>query len=177
MPRVRTGNRGVGVRASRTGTVALPFASLRLSAPRPPVLPRGYPLAPNTFGQHLRRRRLDLGLTQRTLARRLGVREETVQLWESDRFRPLARHYGQVVRVMDFDPEGSDQDLPERLRASRRRAGLTQAELARRLRLDEGTVADLEAGRRRKSRRVEAAVAGFLHGAVREHRRGEAEPT
>lgn len=140
----------------------MPFASLRLEAPRPPVLPRGYPLAPNTFGRHLRRRRLDLGLTQRTLARRLGVREETVHLWERDRTRPLARHFGCLVRFLGFDPESPGLSMAERLRAARRRTGLTQAELAHRLGLDEGTVVDREAGRGRVSGKVARAVEGFL---------------
>ena len=104
------------------------------------------------------------------------MREETVHLWELDRSRPLARHHGRLVRVLGFDPELPGRSLPERLRAARRRAGLTQAELARRLGLDEGTVVDLEAGRRRPSRKVATAIASFLDVAVREHRRGEVEP-
>jgi len=140
----------------------LPFSSLNLAGTRPRCLPRGYPISPNTLGEHIRRRRLDLGLTQRTLARRLGVREEAVHLWELDRFLPLARHYGRLVRVLGVDPEPPSHSLAERLRAARRRAGLTQAELARRLGLDEGTVVDFEAGRRSPSKRVTAALAGFL---------------
>jgi len=146
----------------RTLSIALPFCNLHLAGPRPQVLPRGYPSAPNTLGEHLRRRRLDLGLTQRTLARRLGVREEAVHLWELDRFRPLARHHARLVRVLGVDPEPSCHGLAERLRAARRRAGLTQTELARRLGLDEGTIVDLEAGRRRLSKRTAAALACFL---------------
>ncbi len=90
------------------------------------------------------------------------MREEAVHLWELDRFRPLARHHGRLVRVLGVDVQPTGQGLPERLRAARRRVGLTQAELARRLGLDEGTVVDLEAGRRRASRKAIAAVAAFL---------------
>lgn len=128
-------------------------------------------LTPNSLGEHLRCRRLDLGLTQRTLAERLGVREETVHLWERGRSRPLARHFGWLVRFLGFDPESPGSSVAERLRAARRRAGLTQAELAHRLGLDEGTVVDLEAGRRRPGRRAKAAADAFLDEAGRERGR------
>jgi transcriptional regulator with XRE-family HTH domain len=168
---VCTGIRAWGVPATRRRRGSLPFSSLRLKSQRPRCLPRGYPVAPNALGERIRRRRLDLGLTQRTLARRLGVREETVHLWELDRIRPLARHYGRLVRVLGFDPEPPSHSLAERLRAARRRAGLTQAELARRLGLDEGTVVQMEAGRRRHGRRAVEAVAAFLEEAGLERRR------
>ncbi|MBI1951143.1 MAG: helix-turn-helix transcriptional regulator [Acidobacteria bacterium] len=49
----------------------MPFChvTLRGQKPRPPR----YPEVPKTLGDHLRRRRLDLGISQRELAERLGV--------------------------------------------------------------------------------------------------------
>jgi transcriptional regulator with XRE-family HTH domain len=114
------------------------------------------------MGDHLRRRRLELGLAQRTLALRLGVREETVRLWESGRSRPLPRHYGRIVRFLGYDPAEDGASPGGRLRALRRRLGLTQVEMARQLGVDEGTVVDLEGGRRAVSRRVLGLVAKFL---------------
>ncbi len=87
-------------------------------------------------------------------------------MWERGEARPLARHYGAVVRWLGYDPGRSGDDLPARVHAIRRRLGLTQAELAVRLGLDEGTVADIEIGRRRTSRRVEAAIQIFLAGSA-----------
>jgi transcriptional regulator with XRE-family HTH domain len=113
-------------------------------------------------GDHIRRRRLDLGLTQRTLARQLGVREETVHLWETGRARPLPRHFGRIVRFLGFDPEPGGSDLAGRIRTRRRAEGLTQAELAARLGTDEGTIVDLEHRRRRVSGRVRALANAFM---------------
>jgi transcriptional regulator with XRE-family HTH domain len=113
-------------------------------------------------GDHIRRKRLDLGQGQRILARRLGVREETIHLWETGRARPLPGHYGRIVRFLGYDPEPGGPDLGERIRATRRRLGLTQAELAVVLGADEGTVGDLEANRRRPSRKIAAAVEVFI---------------
>jgi transcriptional regulator with XRE-family HTH domain len=113
-------------------------------------------------GDHIRRKRFDLGLSQRTLAQQLGVREETVHLWETGRAKPLPRHYSRVVRFLGYDPEPAGSDLAGRLRAHRRAEGLTQAELAARLGTDEGTIVDLEHGRRRISDRVRAVAMAFL---------------
>jgi transcriptional regulator with XRE-family HTH domain len=114
------------------------------------------------LGDHIRRKRLDLGQGQRILARRLGVREETVHLWETGRAIPLPRHYGRIVRFLGYDPGSAASSLGELVLSTRRRRGLTQTELAARLGADEGTVVDLESGRRRLSRKIAAAVEAFL---------------
>lgn len=105
-------------------------------------------------------------MRQRTLAAILGVRPETVANWELGRTRPLPRHAAALVRFLGYDSEPADGSLAVRVRARRRVLGLSQAELAARLALDEGTIADIEHGRRRTSRRVEDAVQGFLVGSA-----------
>ena len=157
-----SGSRAGDAPASHRGTVALPFTSLRLKAVRPPDIPRGYPRCLRSVGDHLRRRRLDLGFGQRTVARQLGVREETVRLWETGRARPLPRNYGQIVRFLGKDPEPAGDGLGERLRAWRRRQGLTQARLAADLGLDERAVTDFEGGRRDTSRRATQVLVALI---------------
>lgn len=118
----------------------MPFTSLRLSRRRPRCLPRGYPAAPNTLGEHLRRCRIDRGQTQRTVAQALRVREKTVHLWETSRALPSARHHGAIVAFLGYDPVPAGDGLPARLDAARRRLGLTLAELADRAGFDEGSL-------------------------------------
>lgn len=77
---------------------------MRLKGPRPHALPSGYPGELRTLGDHIRKRRRDLGLRQRTLAEQLGVREETLATWERGEAKQLPRHYGAVVRFLGFDP-------------------------------------------------------------------------
>src|SRR4029077_19589035 len=81
--------RGADGRVSRTDIVALPFCNLRLSGRRPPVLPRGYPHEALTLGRHIRKRRMDLGLTQHTLSVKLGCSYTIVATWERDESVPL----------------------------------------------------------------------------------------
>lgn len=144
------------------GHLCVAFFPLRLRGPRILPLPRGYPREVRTLGEHIRRRRLDLGLGQRHLAARLGIREETLASWERDQAEPMPRHYGAIVRFLGYDPRPAGKDLPGRLNAIRRRLGLTQRELADRLGLDEGTVTDFELGRRRVTRKVGEAIERLL---------------
>lgn len=103
-----------------------------------------------------------MGLKQRIVAEMLGVREETVHLWERGRARPLPRQHGTILRFLGYDPEPTEPMLGGRLKALRRRLGLTQVELADLLDLDEGTVRRWESGRRTPSRwravRMEASL-------------------
>jgi transcriptional regulator with XRE-family HTH domain len=105
---------------------------------------------------------MDLGLTQRTLAERLGCWAETVAAWERGQSEPLARRWPAIERVLGpgFVPERDG--LPGRVRAARLRLGLTQEELARRAGVDVRTVRNAETGRRRPSLRTLGRLAEVL---------------
>ena len=160
---MRTCRRDVAVPYCRTGTVALPFTKLQLQRPRPPVFPRGYPIEVRTLGDHLRRRRLELGLLQRTVAKQLRVSVEAIALWEKNRVRPRPRQYRAVIEFLGYDPEPTPPSIPGRLASIRRHLGLTQAEFANLVGFDEGSVCRWESGSRQPSRwmasRVEAILA------------------
>jgi transcriptional regulator with XRE-family HTH domain len=51
-----------------------------------------------------------------------------------------------VVRFLGYDPSPAPVSLPERIRATRRRQGISQEELARRLGIDPSTVTAWESG-------------------------------
>jgi len=59
---------------------ALPKYKRLLRAKRPPN--PAYPKELKTLGQQLRKRRLDLGLTQKQVAEIIGVTESSVYNWE-----------------------------------------------------------------------------------------------
>jgi transcriptional regulator with XRE-family HTH domain len=96
------------------------------------------------------------------VAETLGVRPETVANWERGLGRPLARHHGAIIRFLGFDPGPSGSTLPERLKATRLRLGLTQQAMAEKLGLDEGSVCRWESGSRRPSRWMAARLGGLL---------------
>jgi len=43
---------------------------------------KGYPANPNTIGEHIRKRRMDLGLMQKEVVKIIGVSESTIWNWE-----------------------------------------------------------------------------------------------
>ena len=51
---------------------------LTLNAPRT----KGYPEKPQTLGEHLKKRRRELGLLQREAAERMGISTDTYANWE-----------------------------------------------------------------------------------------------
>jgi DNA-binding XRE family transcriptional regulator len=136
----------------------LPFCGVRLSGPRPFDFAITYARNPRTVGEHLRKERLYRGLTQRDLARTLKVRTETPANWENNRVQPLVGgHPLPRVRSRTGATVGS-----VRLASIHRRLGLTQAALAEWLRIDPGTVRNLEQGGLPRNRRVRAALVAWL---------------
>ena len=122
---------------------SLPFGHLQLRAQKPSPLP--YPAQLNTLGDHLRKRRLDLGLTQRDVANKLGVTECTIWNWEANYSSPQLRFIPKVVAFLGYDPYCiRSHSLGERLREYRRRMGLSQKALAHRLGVDPSTLGKWE---------------------------------
>lgn len=87
---------------------------------------------------------MDLGLTQHTLAERLGCVYPTVAGWESGDSEPLAARWPAIEAVLGTGLVPEREGLPGRLRTSRLRFGFTQEELARRSGLDVRTVRNTE---------------------------------
>ena len=106
---------------------------------RKPV-PQGYPEHPRTIGEHIKKRRMDRGLLQHEVAEEMGVCAWTVINWETGETQPAVHRLHRVIRFLGYDPFPEPICFAEEVLALRRSEGLTQRELARRLRVDEGTV-------------------------------------
>jgi len=100
----------------------LPFCHAHLKGPRP--LPRAYPQALITIGDHLRKRSLDLGLLQRKVAQRLTVDQTTATNWELNYTEPELRFLPGIVRSLGYAPWAAGASIGERLLAHRRERGL-----------------------------------------------------
>ena len=84
----------------------MPFCKAVLRAPRPPA--PGYMRNPRTLGEHIRKRRLDLGLTQKELASALGVDQWTVINWEVRGRTPAPQVMPRVVQFLGYLPDGAN---------------------------------------------------------------------
>ncbi len=119
-----------------------------------------------TIGDHIRKRRLDLGLTQRDVARATGAGIQTVSLWEQGRHLPEIRYWPGVIRFLGYDPHPEPTTFADKLLAARRRCGYSQVELARHLKVDPSSIWGWEVKRRqprlRTVRRLEPILDDFL---------------
>ncbi len=75
------------------------------------------------------------------MARQLHVGEWTYLLWEHDRTLPNIRMWPTMIRSLGYCPFPKPKTMSDRLNAFRRLRGLSIKELARRLGVDEGTLA------------------------------------
>ncbi len=96
---------------------------------------------------------MDLGLRQSDVARTIGVGTQTVNYWEKNHFNPEPRYVPKIVAFLGYYPFGPPPDsFPAQLKAARVSAGLTRRQLATRLGVHPGTVAEWERGEARPIR-------------------------
>ncbi len=108
--------------------------------------PKETEFEPQTLGEHVRKRRLELGLTQRQAAERLGVSPWTVLNWEKNHTEPPIESIPAIIRFLGYDPFPKQRTIPERLLAKRRAMGWSIKEAAGQLGVDEGTWGAWERG-------------------------------
>ena len=125
----------------------MPFCHLRLRAKRP--LNKGYPRELKTIGDHIRKRRLDLGLQQKQVASLICVDKTTIKNWERGHRTPAIRHMPGIIEFLGYVPFAIGESVPEQLIGYRKIHGLSRKRLARILGVDEGTLWRWETGQRR----------------------------
>ncbi len=124
---------------------ALPFCSLALKSQKP--LSAQYPKEISTLGDHIRKRRLDLGLLQRQVAEKIGVDALTLGNWERQRTKPEIRFIARIIEFLGYDPFPEPESFPEKLKTYRMKLGLSQKKLAIKLGIDPATLGGWEKGR------------------------------
>jgi transcriptional regulator with XRE-family HTH domain len=140
----------------------LPFCHLHLLGWK--SLNAAYPNEVRTLGDAIRKRRLDLGLRQRDVAKQIGCNKTSVANWEKNRNEPRIIHLAGVVAFLGYDPfarqsetcaptapngeSENGRSCGERLLSHRKARGLTQKQFARKLGVDPCTLAKWEQGKR-----------------------------
>lgn len=131
---------------------ALPFCKITLKAQKPASV--AYPKTLKTLGDHLRKRRLDLKLQQKDVAKKLGVSETSIYNWENNIASPSLYSIPKIIKFLGYIPDSFKAKTPgEKIATSRRLLGLTQKELAHRLRIDPSTLGRWEKDKSRPSKK------------------------
>ena len=106
----------------------------------------GYAKSPQTQGEHLKAKRLQLGLRQKDVAQLLGVTQFTIINWEKDRTSPPDRCWPAIIRFLGYEPWGPAHTAADRLKAFRRRRGWSISNASDQLGVNEVTWAGWERG-------------------------------
>ena len=84
---------------------------------------------PKTLGEHLRNRRLAMGMRQEDVARQLGTLREVYERWERDERQPVISEWPGILSFLSYYPFGQESTADLVMKA-RRCQGMDQKELA-----------------------------------------------
>jgi transcriptional regulator with XRE-family HTH domain len=129
-----------------SGTPALPFCQFEFVGKRPPN--PSYPRQINTLGDHIRKRRLELGLLQKQVAAQMSVNKNTIANWEKQRNYPALPYLPAIIRFLGYNPLPEGETLAGKLIRYRTSQGISQKTLAKKLGIDPSTLARWERGDR-----------------------------
>lgn len=119
------------------------FCDVTLSAKKP--LSEAYPETLQTIGDHLRKRRLDLKLYQKDVAKATGVDTLTVCNWENNLTSPRLYLLPKIYHFLGYRPlQANATTLGEKIKQYRIQKGLSLRKLAKELGVDPGTLARWE---------------------------------
>jgi len=106
-----------------------------------------YPHNPITLGEHIRRRRMDLKMSQAAVARSLGVVEDCITYWENHRSEPKVSYYPRILTFLGYSPWQLDiSTLQGRLKEYRYRHGLSYKKFGMIFGMDAAHIKKLEEG-------------------------------
>ena len=115
------------------------------------------------MGEHVRKRRLELKLTQKEVAVELGVNPWTILNWEKGHTKPPIAVIPAITEFLGYDPFPQPKNLPQHLLAKRRAMGWSIKQAARALGVDPASWGNWERGQAVLYRQHRTLVAGLLH--------------
>lgn len=118
----------------------MPFIRVTLNS----LIKKDYDFAPETLGEHIRKRRLVLGQNQREAAGQLGVTPPTLLNWEKGYTVPTIEDMRGVIQFLEYYPFKEPESLGERMLAKRRYMGWTITKAAEALGVDPSTWGEWE---------------------------------
>ncbi len=146
---------------SRMGIPALPICRITLKAQKP--INSACPISLITFGDHIKKKRLDLNLFQKDVAKLLGVKEESIYNWENNRSNPKIYLLPKIIEFLGYVPfELSNKSLGEKIMAYRKERGLSQRKLAELLSVDKTTIRDWESNKHMPSKKLLEGITKIL---------------
>lgn len=121
----------------------------------------GYPTNPVTIGDHIRKRRMDLGLLQREVAEIIGVTESSVWNWEHG-VEPELQYNPRIIKFLGYIPFDCPDDTVGRLAWYKRAMGMNLDHLGEAMGRDPEQLSDWLSGRHNPFRKNREKIELFL---------------
>jgi transcriptional regulator with XRE-family HTH domain len=123
----------------------LHFCDVTLSAKKPQN--KAYLKTLKIIGDHLRKRRLDLSLFQKDVAKAIGVDTLTICNWENNLTAPRLYLLPKIYHFLGYNPLlGDATNLGEKIKQFRTLEGLSLRKLAKEMGVDSGSLTRWERG-------------------------------
>ena len=136
----------------------MPFVRVSLKS----VISKPYDFEPNSLGEHLKKKRLQIGLFQKDVADLIGVCEATILHWEKSTTEPPIAFLPPILEFLGYDPFPLPMTLSQHLIATRRENGWSIKEAAVAVGVDPSTWGNWERGGTILLRKHRAAIAELL---------------
>jgi transcriptional regulator with XRE-family HTH domain len=95
------------------------------------------------------------------VAEQIGVDVTTLTNWESNRTVPAIRYFPSII-LLGYNPFPPGDSLREKLTTARKVRGLSRRKLAKRLGVDESTLAGWETERHQPTKKFLGQIGAFL---------------
>jgi len=92
----------------------LPFCKIELTAKK--LLNPAYPKVLNTLGDHIRKRRLDLKLTQKQAAKIIETNETSLMTWERNKRTPSISFMPKIIEFLGYMPSNYNKEPNDTIR-------------------------------------------------------------
>ena len=122
----------------------MPFCQIAAKVTNPRM--HEYPKTFSTWGDHLCKRRLDLGLTKVQAAERIGTNVDSIRQWEHNTATPTMIFRPAIIEFLGYCPEADATNFPAAVRLLRVKAGFSVSSLAIKLGVSGSSIRRWEQG-------------------------------
>lgn len=124
---------------------------------------RNYPQNPETIGEHLRKQRIDRGLSQAELAEIFEVSADCITYWENNRSNPQITYYPKIHQFLGFCTANFDESkFCDFIKSYRWENGISCKELGFLLKVATSTVRGWERGVSLPRKKMRLKLADFF---------------
>jgi DNA-binding XRE family transcriptional regulator len=131
-----------------------------IHCPKPTNIPKN----PQTWGEHIKKQRFELGLFQSQVAKIIGVTECTISNWEKNYCKPMLWIIPKIIKFLGYKPKLLPTlTLGQRIKSYRCLHGINQEELAHQLDVDPATLGRWERDECKPKRNLKKRLEAFLN--------------